>query len=343
MQVLVVDDSAVVRQVMTSVLSQAGMEVTVAPDPIIAMSKLEKVRPDVILLDVEMPRMDGITFLQKQMARDPIPVVICSSLAGRGTEVAMRALREGAVAVIEKPKFGLRESLEDMSANLLETLKGASRARLSVQPRAQSANFANPSALPFSQTTDKVIVIGASIGGTEAVRFLLESLPVNAPGMVIVQHMPQSFTTAFAKQLNASCKLDVKEAADGDRIFNGRVLIAPGNRHTLVRRSGAHYIVEVNDDAPVSRHRPSVDVLFRSAATACGANAVGIILTGMGDDGADGLLEMKNKGAQTFAQDESTSVVFGMAKEAFARGAVDPLNLLPLNEIPNALLRGVSR
>jgi two-component system chemotaxis response regulator CheB len=341
-QVLVIDDSAVVREVMTGILSHAGMEVAVAADPLIGMSKIERSRPDVILLDVEMPRMDGIAFLQKQMAIDPIPVVICSSLAGRGSEVAMRALQEGAVAVIEKPQFGLRESIEHLAAGLIDTLKEAAQAKMNVV-RCRNLTDAAPMpfVLAFSDTTDKVVVIGASIGGTEAVRFLLESLPVSVPGIVIVQHMPQSFTAAFAKQLNSTCKLQVKEAVDGDRIMNGRALIAPGNLHTMVRRSGAHYVVEVGYGPLACRHRPSVDVLFQSAAKAAGRNAIGMILTGMGDDGASGLLDMKNAGAKTFAQDEASSVVFGMAKEAIKRGAVSITDVLPLDRIPIALMSAV--
>lgn len=347
MKVLVIDDSAVVRQVMTFALTRSGMEVVSASDPIFAMGKLQNFRPDVILLDIEMPRMDGITFLQRQMATDPIPTVICSSLAGRGTEVALRALQEGAVAVIEKPNMTLKDSLERLADSLVETVTEASKARFKtipkgIPPKGASASSNSSSALPFSKTTDKVIAIGASLGGTEAVRFILESLPVDVPGLVIVQHMTAAFISAFSKQLNGSCKLEVKEAVDGDRIIRGRALIAPGDRHTMIRRSGGHYVVEVSDGQPVCRHRPSADLLFQSAATAAGANAVGVILTGMGEDGADGLSQMRAKGAQTLAQDEASSAVFGMAKEAIRRGAVQETNVLPLEQIPAALLAAMA-
>ena len=347
LRVLVVDDSAVVREVMTAVLSQEpGVTVTVAADPIIALEKMKLARPDVILLDLEMPRMDGLTFLRKVMAEDPIPTVVCSGLAGRGTEAALRALEDGAVEVVTKPKFGVRDFLHESAVMLIDTVRGAAQARL--RPRGSAAQRSHlrltaDAVLPPIQqpsltiTTEKVVAVGASTGGTEALRGMLEAMPPDAPGLVIVLHMPEGFTAAFAQRLNQTCPLEVKEAANRDWVRQGRALIAPGNRHTVLVRSGAHYAVEVVDGPLVSRHRPSVDVLFRSVARAAGPNAVGVILTGMGDDGADGLLEMRRAGAATIAQDEATCVVFGMPKEAIDRGAVD--EVVPLSRIPAAALK----
>ncbi len=323
------------------------MSVATAADPLIAMEKMRRQRPDVILLDLEMPRMDGLTFLQKIMAEDPIPVVVCSGLTGEGTEAALRAMEEGAVEIVTKPKLGVREFLHESAVMLLDAIRGAARARLkplgpaflrSAEQRltadAVLPPFQKP---PLTVTTDKVVAIGASTGGTEALRWVLEAMPPDVPGLVIVQHMPEMFTKAFAQRLNQTCRIEVKEAASGDRVIDGRALIAPGNRHALLVRSGAHYVVEVTDGPLVSRHRPSVDVLFRSVARAAGANAVGVIMTGMGDDGAEGLLEMKRAGAVTIAQDEASCVVFGMPKEAIARGAVDVV--VALSQIPEVMLR----
>jgi len=349
LRVLVVDDSAVVRQVMGTVLSQhGGMAVAVAADPLIAMDKMRRERPDVILLDLEMPRMDGLTFLRKIMSEDPLPVVICSGLAACGTEAALRALEHGAVEIVTKPTLGVRGFLEDSASSLVDTVRAAAAARLRLRPRpprATSPRLAADTLIPPLQkpsltiTSAKVVAIGASTGGTEALRQILEAMPPDAPGMVIVQHMPELFTAAFARRLDETCRIEVKEAADGDRVLEGRALIAPGNRHTMLRRSGAHYTVEVADGPAVSRHRPSVDVLFRSAALAAGPNAVGVIMTGMGNDGASGLLEMKRAGAATIAQDEATCVVFGMPKEAIARGAVD--DIAPLRRLPATILKKV--
>ncbi|HWT80689.1 MAG TPA: chemotaxis response regulator protein-glutamate methylesterase [Candidatus Methylomirabilis sp.] len=345
--VLVVDDSAVVREVMGALLSQEeGISVITAPDPLIAMEKMKGMRPDVILLDLEMPRMDGLTFLRKIMAEDPIPVVVCSGLAGHGTEAALRALEEGAVEVIAKPKFGIRHFLHESALMLIDAVQGAAQACLrrrgllpASSPSLRTADAVLPpprkSALTF--TSDKVVAIGASTGGTEALRVILEAMPPDAPGVVVVQHMPEGFTAAFATRLNQTCQIEVKEASRGDWVREGRALIAPGNRHTMLVRSGAHYAVEVTDGPLVSRHRPSADVLFRSVAQAAGPNAVGVILTGMGNDGATGLLEMRRAGAATIAQDEATCVVFGMPKEAISRGAVD--EVIPLPQIPMAALR----
>ncbi len=347
LNVLVVDDSAVVRQVMPAILSRdRALNVVVAADPFIAMQKMQRQRPDVIVLDLEMPRMDGLTFLRKIMREDPLPVIVCSALAARGTDTAFRALEEGAVEVVAKPRLGVKEFLEESAIILIDAIHAAAEAtlrplrRAHVQPAPRlSADAVLPAArkagLRF--TTDKVIAIGASTGGTEALQTILEQMPVEAPGIVIVQHMPEVFTRAFAERLDKICPVEVKEAVSGDRVVAGRALIAPGNRHTVLRRSGAQYSVEVIDGPLVSRHRPSVDVLFRSAAQAAGINSVGAILTGMGSDGAEGLLEMKNAGAATIAQDERSCVVFGMPKEAIARGAVD--EVVPLDRIADALLR----
>jgi len=337
-EVLVVDDSAVVRQVMAAVLSQeSGINVTVAADPLIAMEKMKRGRPDVILLDLEMPRMDGLTFLRKIMAEDPIPVVVCSALAPPGSDIALTALDEGALDVITKPNVGVKNFLYESAILLIDAVRSAAQAHLRrrASPLATAPKHTADSVLPsrkapaLSVTTDKVVVVGASTGGTEAILELLQPMPPDAPAIVIVQHMPEVFTAGFACRLNSMCQIEVKEAANGDRVLQGRALIAPGNRHTLLRRSGGHYIVEVADGPLVSRHRPSVDVLFRSAAQSAGRNAIGIIMTGMGDDGATGLMEMKEAGAWTIAQDEASCVVFGMPKEAVARGAVEEICSLP--------------
>jgi two-component system chemotaxis response regulator CheB len=347
LRVLVVDDSAVVRQALSLILAQAGMSVSAANDPLIAMEKMRRARPDVIVLDLEMPRMDGLTFLQRIMAEDPIPVVVCSGLAGPGTEVALHALEEGAVDIVAKPRLGVKGFLEDSARRIVHVVRAASEAR--VRRRAARPAIARKlgadAVLPrdraplrvIRETTHKVVVVGASTGGTEALRELLVEMPPDAPGIAIVQHMPEVFTAQFAKRLDQACRIEVKEARSDDRLVPGRALVAPGNRHLVVRRSGALYFVDVVDGPPVSLHRPSVDVLFRSAALAAGPNAVGVILTGMGDDGANGLAEMKAAGARTIAQDEATSVVFGMPREAIMRGAVD--EVLPLPRIAATVLR----
>jgi two-component system chemotaxis response regulator CheB len=341
LHVLVVDDSAVVRQVTTALLSnQPGISVSVAADPFIAMSKMKQARPDVILLDLEMPRMDGLTFLRKIMSEDPIPVVVCSGLAGEGTEAAMRALEEGAVDIVTKPKLGVKGFLEESVAMLVDTLRAASQARPGVRKRRVCQPVAPVLATEkhlLTLTTSKVVAIGTSTGGTEALRSILEVMPPDCPGIVIVQHMPEHFTAAFARRLNEVCRIEVKEAANGDRVLEGRALVAPGNHHLTLHRDGAHYVVRVSQGEMVSRHRPSVNVLFHSVARAAGPNAVGVILTGMGDDGAEGMLDMKGEGASTIAQDEKTSVVFGMPKEAIIRGAVD--EVLPLPLIPALILK----
>jgi two-component system chemotaxis response regulator CheB len=343
-RVLVVDDSAVVRLALAQILGRAGMAVLTANDPIIALDKMRRERPDVIVLDVEMPRMDGLTFLERVMAEDPIPVVVCSGLAGPGTEVALHALEAGAVDVLAKPRLGVKGFLDGSAERIVQVVGAALHARVARRvPRGGLLRgSADAPGLPAAirKTTQKVVVIGASTGGTEALRLLLEAMPPDAPGIAIVQHMPEVFTAQFAKRLHQTCRIEVKEAERNDRLVSGRALIAPGNHHLAVRRTGALYSVEVQDGPPVSLHRPSVDVLFRSAAKAAGPNAVGVILTGMGDDGADGMAELKAAGAHTIAQDEATCVVFGMPKEAIARGGVD--EVLPLPRIAQSILRWAS-
>ncbi len=348
-QVLVVDDSAVVRQTMADILcSDAGIEVMrTAADPYIAAERLRDKVPNVIILDVEMPRMDGITFLQKLMSQHPIPVVICSGLAGKGSETALKALEYGAVEIIEKPRLGTKRFLEESKIRICQAVKAAAEARVRripartisrVTPKLTAdAIIEKPTGKAMVRTTEKVVAIGASTGGTEALRFLLESMPADAPGIVIIQHMPEHFTAAFAKRLDSLCRITVKEAANDDTVIRGRALIAPGNHHLLLKRSGARYYVEIKDGPLVCRHRPSVDVLFRSTARYAGKNAVGVILTGMGDDGARGMSEMKEAGAATIAQDEETCVVFGMPHEAIKRGCVD--KVLPLEKIPSQIVR----
>ena len=342
-EVLVVDDSAVVRQFMSSLLADYDdLEVEVAADPLIAIRKMQGHRPDVILLDLEMPRMDGLTFLRKVMAEDPIPVVIFSSHAGKGTELALRALEEGAVDVLVKPKLGLQDHLQREVELILETLRSAARAQpliakgLSSTKKKELEELVPDSSLTLSST--RLVAIGASAGGTEALRQLLELLPDTLPGFVIVQHMPQFFTATFAQRLDQLCAIHVKEAEHGERVRPGVALIAPGNRHLRVVRQGEHYSVEIFDGPLVCRHRPSVDVLFSSVAKAAMRNAIGIILTGMGADGADGLHEMRQAGAMTIAQDEASCVVFGMPKRAIEKGAVE--HVAPPWKIAKMLLAG---
>ncbi len=352
-KVLVVDDSAVVRQVVSALLQASpGIEVIAAcADPLLAQERMRMQWPDVIVLDVEMPRMDGITFLRKIMEQRPTPVVICSTLTEKGAKTTLEALAAGAVAIVTKPKLGLKQFLNDAADDLVSTVKAAAKAN----PRRLAARAAPPAVptpkhtadavLPptgtraMTQTTERVVAIGTSTGGTQALEAVLTALPRVSPGLVIVQHMPEKFTAAFAARLDALCEIRVKEAVAGDRVLPGQALIAPGGRHMLLRRSGAQYMVDVVDGPLVNRHRPSVDVLFRSAAKCAGANALGIIMTGMGDDGAAGLLEMRNAGARTVAQDEETCVVFGMPREAIKRGGVQ--KTVPLHAIAREVaLRG---
>jgi two-component system chemotaxis response regulator CheB len=349
---LIVDDSAVVRQVLSALLDKAeDIEVIgTAADPVFAMRKMERQWPDVIVLDVEMPRMDGITFLKKIMAEHPTPVVICSTLTEKGTETTMQALAAGAVEVVSKAKSGLKQQLLDITGNLVHAVRCAARAnirRLQTVPVVEpvrpklSADAVLPQAFgAMVQTTETVVTIGTSTGGTQALEVVLTALPRISPGIVVVQHMPEKFTEAFAQRLNGLCQIEVREAKTGDSVIPGLALIAPGGRHMLLKRSGARYFVDVVDGPPVSRHRPSVDVLFRSATGTAGRNALGIIMTGMGDDGAKGLLEMRNAGARTLAQDEQSCVVYGMPKEAVKLGAVE--RSLPLDEIAGVIARTAS-
>jgi two-component system chemotaxis response regulator CheB len=334
-QLMVVDDSAVVRQVVTGILA-GDPEINViaaVADPLLAMERMKVQWPDVILLDVEMPRMDGITFLKKIMAERPTPVVICSTLTEKGAATTMAALAAGAVAIITKPKLGLKTFLQDSSNDVLSAVKSAARANVAqLRRRTESATAPRalgPDRAPDSsgtsallQTTERVVALGTSTGGTQALELVLSALPRVSPGIVVVQHMPEKFTAAFAARLDSICQISVKEARNGDRVVPGQALIAPGGQHMRVKRSGAQYHVEVVDGPLVNRHRPSVNVLFRSVAKSAGKNALGIIMTGMGDDGAMGLLEMRNAGARTVAQDEASCVVYGMPKEAVKCGAV---------------------
>jgi two-component system chemotaxis response regulator CheB len=346
LHVMVVDDSAMVRQVMQAILStNRKVKVNVAADPLIAWGKMQKEPPDVVITDLEMPRMDGLTFIRKIMAEMPMPVVVCSGLATRGTELALRALEEGAVEVITKPKVGVRDFLHESALTFLDAVWSASLAQVRRRPRPALAGVPRLTAdavLPrngksrATGSANGIIAVGASTGGTEALRVFLTALPIDCPPVAIVQHMPEVFTKAFAERLNRECGIEVEEARDGDRLRIGRALIAPGNRHMLVHRSGDELVVQIIDGPLVSRHRPSVDVLFRSVAISVGPKAVGVIMTGMGDDGAQGLGEMKEAGAATIAQDEASCIVFGMPKEAIARGAVSVV--APLEQIANVAL-----
>jgi len=338
-RVLAVDDSAIVRQVLTKELSRyADIEIVgTAPDPFVARDKIVQLKPDVLLLDVEMPRMDGITFLRKLMRHYPMPVIIVSSLTAKGGALALEAMEAGALEVLCKP--GSAYSVSEMTAQLVEKIRAVRWARIDRTARAPTS-APSPQRLSLARTTHKIIAIGASTGGTEAIREVLLRFPADAPGTVVVQHMPAHFTTSFAARLNDLCAIQVREAQNGDSVLPGQALLAPGNLHMLLRRSGARYYVEVRDGPLVCLQRPSVDVLFKSAARYAGANVVGAILTGMGSDGARGLLEMKNAGAQTFAQDEKTSVVYGMPKKAVEIGAA--AQVLSLQAMGDALLQAAA-
>ena len=347
-RVLVVDDSASVREALCAIIAaEPDMEVmAAAADPFIAAKHIHDELPDVILLDLEMPRMDGLTFLRKIMAQRPLPCVLCSTLLEEGSETLFAALEAGAVDVIQKPRLGAKRFLIESHMRIADALRAAAKARLRPRSAPQdatrklNADVMMPPPVKIrslTHTTEKVICIGASTGGTESLREVLTALPADCPGIVIVQHMPEHFTAAFARRLDGLCQIDVKEAEDGDPVLAGRALIAPGNRHMLLQRNGARYHVAVKEGPLVARHRPSVDVLFRSAAQFAGPNALGVIMTGMGDDGARGLLEMRKAGASTVAQNEETCVVFGMPKEAIALGAAE--RIAPLHNIPGEILR----
>lgn len=348
LNVLIVDDSAVVRQALTDILSSdpaIGVVVSCS-DPFAAAEKMRTFVPDVITLDVEMPKMDGITFLKKLMSQHPIPVVMCSSLTLENSDTAVRALEYGAVDIIQKPKTGTKAFLEESKVMVCDAVKAAAKVNVNrltgafheIPPKLTAdAVIAECKDYSMIKTTEKVILVGASTGGTEALSVFLQGLPENTPGVVIVQHMPENFTASFANRLDSLCRVSVKQADMGDTVLPGRVLIAPGNKHMLIKRSGARYYVEIKDGPLVSRHRPSVDVLFRSGARYVGKNAVGVMLTGMGDDGSKGMREMKNAGAFNIAQDEKSCVVFGMPKMAIEAGAVDIV--LPLNDIAGAVMK----
>ena len=356
-KVMIVDDSALVRQVVSQALAiDSGIEViATASDPIFALEKMKTNWPDVLIVDIEMPRMDGISFLKKIMSERPTPVVICSSLAEQGAQATFEALSAGAVAIITKPKVGLKSFLEDSSNDIVQAVRSAARANMralsnsvrSVGSAAPASNFDRPKNTAdvmlsagtnraLERTTDQLIAIGTSTGGTQALEAVLTKLPATSLGIVIVQHMPEKFTAMFAERLNSLCQIEVLEAKNGDRVIPGRALIAPGGRHMMLKRSGAQYVVDVADGPLVNRHKPSVDVLFRSVAKFAGGNALGIIMTGMGDDGARGMKEMHDAGAKTIAQDEASCVVFGMPKEAIKLGAAD--QIIPLDQIPAAIV-----
>jgi len=354
-KVFIVDDSAVVRQVVSAVLdADPGIEVIgTATDPIFALEKMKKQWPDVIVLDIEMPRMDGITFLKKLMVEHPTPVVICSSLTEKGAETTMEALAAGAIGIVTKPGIGVRRFLmEDAATELVHAVKAAASARIRqlhgrarplasvpVPPKLSADAILPKADHAMKQTTERIVAIGTSTGGTQALEAVLTVLPRTCPGIVIVQHMPEKFTASFASRLNGLSQIEVREAKNNDRVMPGLALIAPGGRHMTIKRSGAQYYVEVVDGPLVNRHRPSVDVLFRSTAKCAGKNAMGIIMTGMGDDGARGLKEMHDAGAQTLAQDEASCVVYGMPKEAVRLGATD--RSLSLASIPAEIVRFV--
>ncbi|BDV43642.1 chemotaxis response regulator protein-glutamate methylesterase 1 [Geotalea uraniireducens] len=345
-KVLIVDDSALIRSLLTEIInSQPDLEVVgTAPDPLVAREKIKALNPDVLTLDVEMPRMDGLVFLEKLMRLRPMPVVMVSSLTEKSSYVTLHALELGAIDYVTKPKIDIQHGIQEYAREIADKIRIAARARLRKPPatvhlsveRKNTADAILPARTGSFATTEKIIAIGASTGGTEALKEFLVGMPADGPAIMITQHMPEAFTRTFAKRLNGLCRIAVKEAEPGERLLPGHAYIAPGNRHLLLTRNGANYVAEINDGPPVSRHRPSVDVLFRSVANCAGKNAVGIIMTGMGDDGASGMLEMYERGAFTMAQDEQSCVVFGMPKEAIAKGGVS--EIVPLAEMSRRLL-----
>lgn len=342
-RVLCVDDSALVRGLMTEIInSQPDMEVVAtAPDPLVARELIKQHNPDVLTLDVEMPRMDGLDFLERLMRLRPMPVLMVSSLTERGSEITLRALELGAVDFITKPRLGIRDGLMEYSELIADKIRATSRARLRPQTPASAAAPAPARLTRPLASTEKIVVIGASTGGTEAIKDVLQPLPPDSPAILITQHMPAGFTRSFAQRLDSLCAVTVSEAVHGERVLPGHVYLAPGGEmHMKLARSGANYVIELEAGPPVNRHRPSVDVLFESAAATAGKNAIGVILTGMGKDGASGLLSLKRAGAQTLAQDEASCVVFGMPREAIALGAAD--EIVPLGNMSERILARLS-
>ena len=345
-KVLIVDDSALVRKMLTEIIdSQKDMQaIGAAPDPLVAREMIRNLNPDVLTLDVEMPKMDGLDFLERLMRLRPIPVVMVSTLTERGSEITLRALELGAIDFVSKPKLDIASGLKDYAREITDKRRIASKARIrqrlpaSIAP-SLSADAVLPAFANRVASTEKLIIIGASTGGTEAIKDVLVQFPPDCPGILITQHMPEGFTKSFAARLDSLCKVSVKEAEHNERILPGHAYLAPGHSHLLLKRSGANYMTELSQGEPVNRHRPSVDVLFRSAANFAGKNAVGVILTGMGKDGAAGMLEMKNAGAYNISQDEATCVVFGMPKEAIAVGGVD--EIVPLQDVARRVLANV--
>jgi len=346
-RVLVVDDSALIRSVLREIIgSQPDMEVVgVAPDPIVAREMIRRLDPDVLTLDVEMPRMDGLDFLEKLMRLRPMPVVMVSTLTERGSEITMRALELGAVDFVTKPKISIQHGMQEYADTIADKIRAAARARIRRTPSAAAASAAAPALLqslgnPLA-SSEKLIIIGASTGGTEAIKEFLIQMPPDCPGILIVQHMPEGFTRSFAQRLDGLCRISVAEATHGERVLPGHAYLAPGHSHLLLARSGANYVTALDQGPPVNRHRPSVDVLFRSAALQAGKNAVGVILTGMGRDGAAGMLEMRQAGAWNVAQDEASCVVFGMPREAIAAGATH--ETAALKDLPGLVLGHLAR
>ena len=348
-RVLVVDDSALIRSVMKELINrEKDMEcVGAAPDPLVAREMIKSLNPDVLTLDVEMPKMDGLDFLERLMRLRPMPVIMVSTLTERGSDITFRALALGAVDFVSKPKIDIMRGMEEYAAEIIEKIRTAAQAKVrKVASSAQvserlSADAILPSVSGKFSSTEKLIIIGASTGGTEAIKEVLTHFPADVPGILVTQHMPETFTKSFADRLNSLCRISVKEAEHNERILPGHAYIAPGHSHLLLKRSGANYVTELSQGPPVNRHRPSVDVLFRSAANVAGANALGIILTGMGKDGAQGMLEMRQAGSHTIAQDEASCVVFGMPREAIALGAA--AEIVPLQGIARHALDYLAR
>ena len=340
-KVLVIDDSALIRSLLTEIInSQRDMEVIgAAPDPLIARDMIKQLNPDVLTLDVEMPKMDGLDFLEKLMRLRPMPVVMVSTLTERGSEITMRALELGAIDFVTKPKMSISDGMREYTDIIADKIRAASQARIASLPRHHSSSNGVVAPTPLRNplvSSEKLLIIGASTGGTEAIKSFLLQMPSDCPGILITQHMPAGFTKSFANRLDSLCQISVKEAAGGERILPGHAYIAPGDKHLLLARSGANYVTQLSDDPPVNRHKPSVDVLFESAAEYAGKNVIGVILTGMGKDGAVGMAQMRNAGSYNFAQNEESCVVYGMPKEAVAHGGVD--EVAHLNDLPKLVL-----